>query len=373
MRCLVLVFLLLVAAAGGRRHLPVTVPDILSTVGDTDDFEPSHPAPPEKPVAPTTTEHDTVVATTRKKATLRTRGKTTRKTTRAQTTTTTEEETTRAPATTKETTQAPVTTTEETTRVTKERTTEARVLTAAPAMPRPVQEAAATASSLTKIVVVGYGSAVRKPNQMTLRVSVSTEGGATTRDTRETHTKNCMGVRSVLHSFFTKHANPDDKIAHESMSLTPRYDFTPMSNRRVFKGYSAVTNFVIRIDEIPENGKLVDDLTQAGALIDSVSMGVKEPDMRLAMDEARRLAISHALTTANVEALAANLEVVSVVSITSGGGGGGNSFPAPRMMQMAAMDVPAESPSSDAVDPGVLTFSASVTVELAARAKEQQQ
>jgi uncharacterized protein YggE len=253
--------------------------------------------------------------------------------------------------------------------VAEERTTQARMLTAAPATPRAAQEVATTASSLTKIVVVGQGNVVRKPNQMTLRVSVSTEGGATTRDTRETHTKNCMGVRTVLHSFFTKHANPDDKIAHESMSLTPRYDF--MSNRRVFKGYSAVTNFVIRIDEIPENGKLIDDLTQAGALIDSVSMGVKEPDMRLAMDEARRLAISHALTTANVEASAANLEVVSVVSITSGGGGGGNSFPAPRMMQMAAMGVPAEAPGSDAVDPGVLTFSASVTVELAARAKEQ--
>ncbi len=177
MGLIVLVPLLFAAAVSRRGMPPQFVPDILSSVGETDDFEPSHPTPVRaKKHAPT--EPD-VVPTKKKKATLR---KT--KTTRGKTTLspTTEEETTTLAATTTE---------EETTRA---------VLTAAPsteavATPseRPVQEVPpsppATTAPLTKIVVVGDGSVTKQPNQMTLRVRVRTIGGATTRDTRETHTK----------------------------------------------------------------------------------------------------------------------------------------------------------------------------------------
>ncbi len=324
-----------VMLASARKHaIPdlqaLHVPDLLSGVGETDDFEPS------KMVLPLSKDAQKVADGESKKTTKR--------------------RTTKAVATTRRTTAAAT-------------TTQAPVEPVATEEPHTAQQSSGASEQVPNalITVAGDATVDKSPNQVSIHLRVHTTGGATTRDTRESHTKNCMPVRAVLHSFFAKHGNLDDKIVRESLSLTPRYIYS--DGRNEFKGYEAVTSFLVTIDEISENGKLVDDATSAGAIIESVTMGLKQTDAKLAMDEARRLAVRGALTTADVEAAEAGLEVVSVAAISSAGQAG---IPQPMMaMRAMAMDAGAGGGSQNSVDPGVLSFSASVTVQVRARPKHE--
>lgn len=218
----------------------------------------------------------------------------------------------------------------------------------------------------TLLAVAGTSTVTRKPNQCVVTLRVHSEG-AQPSDTRAKHVQRLVPVRAAIHAFFRQHRdNPNDLVEHESLSITPRYEWSNNENHLV--GYEATSVFTVKIDELSESGALVDAAVAHGASLDGVAMTLKDAETAAAADEARTLAVKDALRAASRVAAAAGLRVVGLSSIrdaSSMSPAGGGFAPRAMMMERAvtldAAGGGAGRPYSNAA--GVLTFHSSVYVE----------
>ncbi len=124
---------------------------------------------------------------------------------------------------------------------------------------------------------------------------------------------------------------PDDTIRTLSYSLSEEYEFT--NNKRVSRGFHAVNQIEIRVDEISRVGEVVDAAVRAGAAtVSNIRFDVKE--RAAAERQALREAVADARARAEAMAAGAGVTLGPIVRIDEGSGGG---VPIPRPMAAGRM------------------------------------
>ena len=136
-----------------------------------------------------------------------------------------------------------------------------------------------------------------------------------------------------------------------SYSLSEDFEFT--NNKRVSRGFHAVNQIEIRVDDIARVGEVVDAAVQAGAAtVSNIRFDVKE---RAASErQALKEAVADARARAEAMAAGAGVTLGPIVRIEEGSGGG---YPIPRpppQMAQRMMAAQADTPVSagDDRDPG---------------------
>ena len=123
---------------------------------------------------------------------------------------------------------------------------------------------------------------------------------------------------------------PDDSVKTVSYSLSEEYEFT--SNKRVSRGFRAVNQIEIRVDDIAKVGEVVDAAVQAGAAtVSNIRFDVKE--RAAAERQALKEAVADARARAEAMAAGAGVTLGPIVRIDEGSGGG---YPVPRPQPMAS-------------------------------------
>lgn len=111
-----------------------------------------------------------------------------------------------------------------------------------------------------KLTVQGKGKIKKVPNQAVIRIQVSTTGGTSPHDARESHAKKCMPVRAGILGFFAKmKSEAKDKILSETLNISPQYD---KHQWHKVIGYDASTIFTVLIHEVHNSGDLIDIVTK---------------------------------------------------------------------------------------------------------------
>ena len=151
---------------------------------------------------------------------------------------------------------------------------------------------------------------------------------------------------------------PDDAIKTVSYSLSEDYEFT--NNKRVSRGFHAVNQIEIRVDDIARVGEVVDAAVQAGAAtVSNIRFDVKE---RAASErQALKEAVADARARAEAMAAGAGVTLGPIVRIEEGSGGG---YPIPRpppQMAQRMMAAQADTP----VSAGEIEIQAHVTLTAA--------
>jgi uncharacterized protein len=144
---------------------------------------------------------------------------------------------------------------------------------------------------------------------------------------------------------------PDDAIRTLSYLLNEDFEF--VNNRRVSRGFRAVNQIQVRVDEIARVGEIVDGAVEAGAAtVSEIRFDVKDRDA--AERQALRLAVTDAKARADAMAAGAGVTLGAILRIDEGG----QVEPVPRPAPMAAVRVQsAETP----VSAGEIEIRAAVT------------
>ena len=121
----------------------------------------------------------------------------------------------------------------------------------------------------------GASSVERKPNEVLVRISLSTKG-ADAASASAAHKKALLPIRAHVLGFIAKHDAARDKIKHEALSVTPQQRYSHGQSHVV--GYVAATQMALQLDETDDVQQLVDDLTQTGASIDGIDFRLKEKE-----------------------------------------------------------------------------------------------
>jgi uncharacterized protein YggE len=148
---------------------------------------------------------------------------------------------------------------------------------------------------------------------------------------------------------------PDEAVRTVSYSLNEEFEYT--NNRRVSRGYRAVNQIQVRVDDLSRVGEIVDAAVQAGAAsVSEIRFDVKDRDA--AEREALRLAVADARARADAMAAGAGVALGAIVRIDEQG----RPMPMPRPAAMAAVRAAAaETPVSG----GEIEIHASVTLTVA--------
>ena len=150
---------------------------------------------------------------------------------------------------------------------------------------------------------------------------------------------------------------PDEAIRTLAYSLQEEFDH--VENRRVSRGFRASNTIEVRVDELPQLGRIIDAAVQSGATtVHNIRFDLKERDD--AEREALRLAVADARARAEAAAAGANLQLSDIVRIEEQGRVG----PLPMMAGRMVMDsAQAETP----ITPGEIEIQATVMLTAAIR------
>jgi len=152
---------------------------------------------------------------------------------------------------------------------------------------------------------------------------------------------------------------PDDAIKTVSYSLSEEYEFT--NNKRVSRGFRAVNQIEIRVDEIARIGEVVDASVQAGAAtVSNIRFDVKE--RAAAERQALKDAVADARARAEAMAAGAGVTLGPIVRIDEESGGG---YPIPRPQAMAAPRMAMAEAADMPVSAGEIEIRAHVTLTAA--------
>jgi len=133
---------------------------------------------------------------------------------------------------------------------------------------------------------------------------------------------------------------PDDAIKTVSYSLSEEYEFT--NSKRVSRGFRAINQIEIRVDEIARIGEVVDASVQAGAAtVSNIRFDVKE--RAAAERQALKDAVADARARAEAMAAGAGVTLGPIIMIDENGGRPIGPPPMPMAsarMAMAQADTP---------------------------------
>jgi uncharacterized protein YggE len=150
---------------------------------------------------------------------------------------------------------------------------------------------------------------------------------------------------------------PDDVIKTVSYSLSEEYEFT--NNKRVSRGFRAVNQIEIRVDEIARVGEVVDAAVQAGAAtVSNIRFDVKE--RAAAERQALKEAVGDARARAEAMALGAGVTLGPIIMIDENGG-----RPTPPPMPIAAARMAMAQAADTPVSAGEIEIHAHVTLTAA--------
>ena len=146
---------------------------------------------------------------------------------------------------------------------------------------------------------------------------------------------------------------PADAI--RTLAYTLQEEFDHVDNRRVSRGYRASNTVEVRVDDLPQLGRIIDAVVASGATtVHNIRFDLKERDA--AEREALRLAVADARARAEAAASGANLQLTGVVRIEEQGRAIPMAMAGARTM---AMDVAeAQTP----ITPGEIEIHSSVTL-----------
>jgi uncharacterized protein YggE len=219
----------------------------------------------------------------------------------------------------------------------------------------PLVSSAAGGSVLNTITVGANGSIKVEPDIAYVNVAVETHG-ATASAAQKDNADKFAGVEKTL---YEKYGTDKKDVQTTGFSVQPEYNYTDKGGRTLI-GYLAVHSVQVNDRKLGEIGKLLDDLSAAGAnRMDGVQFATEKTDQYEL--EALKKAMATAEAKANVLAASAKREVKGVVNIVQGAA----STP-PVLYQSADMMKNAAASSAGAptsVQVGQIEVSTSVTVQ----------
>ncbi len=209
------------------------------------------------------------------------------------------------------------------------------------------------ADAVPTIVVSATGMVEVKPDQVQIRMGVSTENKKVLSAAEE----NAKKVAAVL-AALEKAGVQKDELSTAGFTIQPVYDYHERA--RTLTGYFVENNVLITTDRLDAAGAIIDAAVQAGATnVAGVSFGLKEERTR--RDEVLRIAVANARADAVVAAEAAGRMLGAVKRILIGGGGGPPT-PMPYMSD-APVATSLSKVAAPELMPGDMTVAASVTIE----------
>ena len=157
----------------------------------------------------------------------------------------------------------------------------------------------------------------------------------------------------------------DKDIQTTGINLNARYDYDQATQRQVFRGYQASNRVSVILRKIPDTGRVLDALVEAGAT-DLNGPTFSIDDDAAAQDAARKRAVERANAQAKAYATMLGYEGARVLAITEGLAGNG---PMPVMAKERAM-LDAAPPVSP-VQPGMVQagVNLAITYELVGPAR----
>lgn len=207
----------------------------------------------------------------------------------------------------------------------------------------------------TRLDIVAIGESRRTPDIAVINAGVVTEAPTASAALQQNNAHMNRVFRSLEAAGFA-----DRDIQTASISLSPRYDYSDRSQRRLI-GYTASNQLTVRFRDIERAGSIIDTLVAQGVnQINGPNFQIDSPED--ALNEARRDAMRQARERAELYASAAGMRVVRIVAI----GEAGAARPPVMMQRMAnaAMDMEQSAPLQVAPGEQRLTASISVTFEL---------
>jgi hypothetical protein len=142
---------------------------------------------------------------------------------------------------------------------------------------------------------------------------------------------------------------PADAI--RTLAYTLQEEFEYVNDRRVSRGYRAANTIEVRVDDLPQLGRIIDAAVESGATnVHNIQFELKDRDG--AEREALRLAVADARGRAEAAAAGANLQLAGVVRIEEQG----RAVPMVSMARMEMDAARAETP----IAPGEIEIRATV-------------
>ena len=179
------------------------------------------------------------------------------------------------------------------------------------------------------------GSAELKLQPDVARFTISAECVEATSD--EAREKTSIMISQALDILMNKFGLPEANITTNYIDISPYYEW--QDNQRVLKGQRAAQSLDITLGDISIYGDIFTSITKVNGLSVSTA-SLDKKDKSADMNEVRRLAVLDANQKAQVYASAAGVDIVGVISISSGSG----SVVYPRVngvYKAAAMDMEA--------------------------------
>ncbi|WP_413662695.1 SIMPL domain-containing protein [Microbulbifer sp. CNSA002] len=203
----------------------------------------------------------------------------------------------------------------------------------------------------TMVSIAARGEASQVPDIAKISVGVVTES----EDSKQAMRDNANQMESLMAAIKKSGINKKD-IQTSGVNLSPRYsirtslpDQSGQTKRPHITGYSARNTVSVKVRKLEELGKLLDNLTAAGAnQIYGPSFEIGEPAPVQA--KAREKALEDAQERAEMYAKALGTKVRRIVSISENGNGG-----MPRPMMFAEKARMADSASTP-ISPGETTL-----------------
>jgi len=219
----------------------------------------------------------------------------------------------------------------------------------------------------SKLVVSGVGEVQRKPDFAT--ITVGFEGQEAT--ARAASAKAGAAIEAIGKAINALPLPGEKQIQTGSVDLAPVYDPQPVDSvgrptgQPKLSGYRASSTMQIRTADAKSIGVIIDAATGAGAnRIFGVSFGLKEALQ--AREEAIRLAAASAAAKAETLAGALRLKIDGVLTATTSDPDQGRFYGRNMTANMAQ----AEGGFSEAIEPGMVTVRAEVSVTYLISAKQ---
>jgi uncharacterized protein YggE len=225
-----------------------------------------------------------------------------------------------------------------------------------PAVAQAEEAAGAVAGTRGTVTVQGRGEAQAAPDQMLLDVGVVTTA-ATAREAQE---ENARRADQVIKGFVAQGIDKKD-IQTVNYSVQPQYDYRPEKEGKPprITGYRVVNTLRVRVRNLAQAGPIIDRAVGDGAnQVQSIQFVLS--DTSAVQSEALTRAVADARRKAEVLARALGRPLGEVLSVSEGGGG----YPEPIYFRAADAALGAGEAATP-VEPGQLTFSASVQVVFA--------
>lgn len=202
----------------------------------------------------------------------------------------------------------------------------------------------------TLLQVSAQGEVQRAPDVAEIGVGVLTQAA----DAQAALKANAEQMNRVVAA--VRRAGIEDKDVQTSgVNLQPQYQYGENQPPKL-NGYQAQNRVSVKVRNVSKIGEVLDALVAQGAnQIDGPTFTLDKPEV--ALDEARRAALSKAQARAKMYAEAIGLRVARIVSIDESGAG----FQPPRPMMMAKTEMAMDA-STTPVMPGEQTHAVSLNL-----------